>query len=185
MRIIFLAEVTKIKKYIIHFSGLKEGKHDYQFEIDRQLFLEFGENEITDAKVVVDVVLIKKTNHLAFSFEINGVLTTICDRCLGPIEIEVSDSQKLYVNFGEINSDISDVYDTMILARSEDKIDLAKHFYDYIALNLPIKRIHPDDEHGISTCDEKMLMKLDEYKFHDTKKDGTDPRWDKLKNLLN
>jgi len=122
--------VTKLKQYIIYFTGLKEGRHDYHFEIDKSLFLEFGEDEITDAEVVIDVVLIKKSNHLAFSFEINGMVTAFCDRCLGSLNLEINDSQNLYVNFGETTSDVTDVDDTMILARSEDKIDLAKHFYD-------------------------------------------------------
>jgi uncharacterized metal-binding protein YceD (DUF177 family) len=177
--------MTKLKQYIIYFTGLKEGSHDFRFEIDKSLFLEFGEDEITDAQVVIDAVLIKKSNHLAFTFEIEGNVSTTCDRCLGSLNLEISDSQNLYVNFGEVTSDVTDVDDTMILARSEDKIDLAKHFYDYLVLNLPLKKIHPDDENGNSTCDEEMLKKLDEYQSQETNDEETDPRWDKLKNLLN
>jgi uncharacterized protein len=177
--------VTKLKQYIIFFLGLKEGKHDFNFEIDKQLFLEFGENDITEAKIAIDVVMEKNTNHLVFNFEIKGEVTTSCDRCLGALDLEIQDSQILYVNFGEITSDITDIDDTMILARSEDKINLAKHFYDYIMLSLPIKKIHPDDENGNSTCDLEMLKKLNEYEIQETNKKETDPRWDKLKNLLN
>jgi uncharacterized protein len=185
LQTIFLAEVTKLKQYIIYFSGLKEGNHDYHFDIDKSLFLEYGVDEITDAKVAIDVVLIKKSNHLAFSFEINGIVATFCDRCLSSLNLEIHDSQNLYVNFGEITSDVTDVDDTMILARAEDKIDLAKHFYDYLVLNLPIKKIHPDDEDGNSTCDQEMLKKLEEYQSREADDEETDPRWDKLKNLLN
>jgi uncharacterized metal-binding protein YceD (DUF177 family) len=177
--------VIKQKQYIVYFSGLKEGKHDFSFKIDEQLFVEYGEMEISKADVKIDVVLDKKASHLVFSFQINGKLKSICDRCLGPLDLEISDSQNLYVNFGEETSDITDIDDTMILARSEDKIDLAKHFYDYIVLNLPIKKIHPDDENGESTCDEEMLQKLDEFKDQNDLNNETDPRWDQLKNLLN
>jgi uncharacterized protein len=180
-----LAQLSRLNQYIIHFSGLKEGKHDFKFEIDKSLLIEFGEDEITNADIIVDVVLIKKSNHLAFAFDINGMVTTVCDRCLGLLHLEIHDSQELYVNFGESTSDVTDVDDTMTLAKSEEKIDLAKHFYDYIVLNLPIRRIHPDDEDGNSTCDEEMLKKLEEYEGDDTNDEGTDPRWDKLKNLLN
>jgi len=177
--------VSRLKQYIIYFTGLKEGKHSFSFEIDKSLFVEFGEDEVSVAKIVINADLIKKSNHLAFGFEIEGTITTTCDRCLGVLTLEISDSQELYINFGETSTDITDVDDTMILARSEDKIDLAKHFYDYLVLNMPIKKIHPEDEDGNSSCDEEMLKKLDKYKISESNKEQTDPRWDKLKNLLN
>ena len=124
-------------------------------------------------------------SHLSFQFEINGTVKTTCDRCLELLELEIHDSPELYINFREITSDITDIDDTMILARSEDKIDLSKHFYDYIVINLPIQKVHPLDKNGKSTCNPDMIKKLETYLSQDTKNQDTDPRWDKLKNLFN
>jgi uncharacterized metal-binding protein YceD (DUF177 family) len=177
--------MNKMNQYTIQFSGLKDGKHDFTFEIGKELFAFYENSDIIDAKIVIKAMFEKKVSLLSFQFEIKGTIKTTCDRCLEVLELEIQDSPDLYINFGETTSDITDIDDTMILARSEDKIDLSKHFYDYIVINLPIQKIHPQDKNGKSTCNPDMLKKLETYLSQDTKKNETDPRWDKLKNLFN
>jgi uncharacterized protein len=172
-------------EYSICFVGLKDGKHDFSFQIDHQLFERFGNTEIEHADIEIDVVLTKKPNHLKFDFEISGTITTQCDRCLDSLQIEIDDCQELYVSFGETTSDLTDIDDTMILARSEDKIDLAKHIYDYIILNIPLKAIHPEDDSGKSLCNTEMLNTIEKHITSQQGKNNTDPRWDKLKDLIN
>ncbi len=176
---------TNLHQYYINFAGLADGKHDFRFEVDKMLFTIYGDNDLIDANLTIDVELDKKPNHLAFSFHLSGNVTVPCDRCLGDMIIEINDSPVLYVNFGEHSSDITDIDDTMILARSEGKIDLSKHFYDYIILNIPIKKNHPDDKNGNSSCNPEMLKNLEKYSTKETKNENTDPRWDKLKSLFN
>jgi uncharacterized protein len=176
---------SKLNQYYIYFSGLKDGKHNFEFKVDQSLFSLYGDQDIIDAKVSIDVELEKKTNHLSFGFNIVGNVIVACDRCLGEMEIEINYSPVLYVNFGETGSDITDIDDTMVLSRAEGKIDLSKHFYDYIILNIPIQKTHPDDENGNSTCNPEMLKNLEKYSVKEAEKDKTDPRWDRLKNLYN
>ena len=47
------------------------------------------------------------------------------------MELEIDYSPSLYVNFGEETSDLTDIDDTMVLNKSEDKIELAKHLYEW------------------------------------------------------
>lgn len=63
------------------------------------------------------------------------------------------------------------------------ELDLQQQIYEFIMLALPIRRVHPVDKNGNSTCDPVMLKKLDEL-IVDEEKD-TDPRWDELKKLMN
>ncbi len=177
--------MSKLNQYTVHFAGLKEGKYDFKFEIGKELFAYYQNSDITDAAILVEAIFEKKTSHLSFQFNIEGTIQTTCDRCLETIKLEINDSPELYINFGEETSDLTDIDDTMTLARSEDKIDLKKHFYDYIILNLPIKKIHPDDEHGNSTCNPEMIKKLEQYLSHSENDSEIDPRWEKLKNLYN
>jgi len=177
--------VNKLKQYSIPFLGLKEGKHEFEFEIGKELFEAYENKEITDADIIIKIDFEKNKNYLSLEFDIQGIIESTCDRCLDPIEIEIEDYPKLYVNFGDETSDITDIDDTMILARSENSLELAKHFYDYICLNLPIQKYHPDNEDGSSGCDPEMLEKLEKYLAGDEETDSTDPRWDKLKNLYN
>jgi uncharacterized protein len=177
--------VDRLRKYTIHFSGLKQGKHSFEFKIDKGFFEDFENSEILDAEIGIDVDFEKHSNYLSLNFNISGIVVSSCDRCLDPIDVEIDYSPVLYVNFGDETSDITDVDDTMILARTEDTLDLAKHFYDYISLNIPIQKYHPDNENGESTCNPKMIEKLKNYSIHNEKVNEIDPRWDKLKNLYN
>ena len=45
--------------------------------------------------------------------------------------------------------------------------------------------MHPDDEFGNITCNPEMLEKLEEHMIEqDSNEEISDPRWDKLKDLL-
>ncbi len=48
-------------------------------------------------------------------------------------------------------------------------------------LALPLKRIHPDDDHGRSTCDPEMIRKLEDHLV--AGEEESDARWDELKKL--
>ena len=63
------------------------------------------------------------------------------------------------------------------------ELDLQQHLYEFIHLALPIKRVHPGDKNGKSTCDPVMLKKLEELIVEEEKEER--PRWDELKKLMN
>jgi len=177
--------LNKLRQYSIQFLGLKDGKHNFEFEVGKKLFEAYGNSEILDADIVIKVHFEKSTSYLSLLFDIQGIVQTTCDRCLDPIDIEIDYSPELYVNFGDETSDLTDIDDTMILARSEDSLELAKHFYDYIILNMPIQKYHPDNEDGSTTCNPEMIKKLEDYMAGDDNNGTIDPRWEKLKNLYN
>jgi uncharacterized metal-binding protein YceD (DUF177 family) len=88
---------------------------------------------------------------------------------------------RLLVKFGKKIED-SDP-DIISLTADENELDLQHHLYEYIHLALPIKRVHPDDQNGNSTCDPVMLEKLKEHIVEE--ESDNDPRWDELKKLMN
>lgn len=178
--------MKKEDKYNISFSGLSEGKHHFQFKILKDVLNSFELTDINDVDIVANIEMIKSSGYLSFDFNFKGKINLQCDRCLDYFDYDLDFSNKLYINFGEETSDLSDVDEQMVLSRKEDKIDLAKHFYDYINLQVPLKKIHPDDENGNSTCNHEMIDKLEKYLSGDEQEEvKTDPRWDKLKNLYN
>ena len=73
--------------------------------------------------------------------------------------------------------------DIISLTADEHELDLQQLLFEYIHLALPIKRVHPDDSEGNSTCDPVMLKKLNELLVE--KDDENDPRWDELRKLIN
>jgi len=165
--------------YSIPLAGLKEGRYTYDFEVGDDFFEGFAETEIHRGKMRADVILDRRSTHLELEIAIKGSATVICDRCLEPFDIPISCVNRLFVKQGR-EWDESDP-DMITMALDEHEIDLSQYFYEYIHLALPIKRTHPDDEKGNSTCNPEMIKKMKEYLVKD--EEQSDPRWDKLKKL--
>ncbi|OQX99369.1 MAG: hypothetical protein B6I20_10005 [Bacteroidetes bacterium 4572_117] len=172
-------------KYSIYFWGLADGQHHFSFQVSKGFLANFDKTEINDLEIKIDAIMEKTPRHLGFTFHIQGIVNLQCDRCLDFFDFELNFENNLHVSFGEETSDITNIDDRMILSRKEDKIDLAKHFYDYINLQIPLQKIHPDDEKGYSTCNTEMLENIEKHMGHENPLKEVDPRWDKLKNLYN
>ena len=166
--------------YIIPIGGLKEGRYNYDFEIDSRFFGDFEGSELTDGDLVARVELDKRSSLVELNVLISGKVNISCDRCLGVFEHPVECRNRLLVKFGKFH-DESDP-DIITIPLDEHEIDLKQYFYEYIMLAMPIQRVHPNDKQGRSTCDPEMIRKLGEHLIND--EPATDPRWDELKKLI-
>jgi uncharacterized metal-binding protein YceD (DUF177 family) len=162
-------------------SGLKEGRHSYDFEINKEFFDQFEESEIKEGSLTAVVVADKLNTHIDLSVSIEGSVNVPCDRCLKLFRQPVSCMNRLLINFGR-EADYSDP-DIVTIPADEQELDLRQYFYEYILLAMPIQRVHPVDRNGKSACDPEMLRKLKEHIADDESK--IDPRWDELKKLKN
>ncbi len=167
--------------YTIPLSGLKEGRHNIDFEIDNKFFEKFEESEVKEGSLVANIALDKMSAHADLAIRISGTVRVCCDRCLEMFSHPVFCENRLLVKFGQ-NQDETDP-DILYLPFGESELDMQQHLYEFIMLALPIKRVHPNDEEGNSTCDPIMLKKLDELIVDEESE--TDPRWDELKKLMN
>ncbi len=167
--------------YTIGLSGLKEGRHSIDFEIDNKFFENFEESEIREGNLFANVELEKRSSHTDLLIRISGKVKVCCDRCLEMFFYPVESESRLLVKFGKKIEDCDP--DIISLTTDENELDLQQYFYEYIHLALPIKRVHPDDQDGNSTCDPAMLKKLKELIVED--ENEIDPRWDELKKLMN
>ncbi|MBK9388825.1 MAG: DUF177 domain-containing protein [Bacteroidetes bacterium] len=167
--------------YVIPLSGLKEGHHTFDFEIGEEFFEEFEESEIKEGRLTAIVEMEKRSSHLDLVVRISGTVMISCDRCLEMFSRPLESENRLLVKLGKSISE--DDPDIVSLPSDEHELDLMQHFYEYIYLALPIKRVHPDDNKGKSTCNPEMLKKLKELLVEDEK--HIDPRWDDLKKLMN
>jgi len=165
--------------YSIPLAGLKEARYTYEFTIGDDFFSAYERSEITRGEMRAVVVLQKCSTHLELDIVINGRAEVVCDRCLEPFYMTISFANRLFVRQGREWEEADPDMITMPL--DEHEIDLSQFFYEYIHLALPIKRIHPDDEKGNSTCNPEMIRKLNDHLI--TGDGETDPRWDDLKKL--
>lgn len=177
----FFEKVGKIlSNYIIHFKGLKLGKHLFEFDVNDRFFEFFPEGEISNGVLNVGVELIKHSTMLELDFNINGNVDVLCDRCLEPMTIPLSYNGRLVVKFGE-TLDLSND-ELWVINENEYELNLAQYIYESICLSLPIQRYHGIDGTSAEGCDPAMLSRINKVEKTVAAKD---PRWDKLNDLMN
>ncbi|AFU68996.1 metal and nucleic acid binding protein [Psychroflexus torquis ATCC 700755] len=174
--------MRKFKAYAIPFVGLKVEQHRFDYKIDNSFFELFDFNEFNNADVSVDLELTKKANMLELEFEFTGHVNVNCDLTLEPYNQQISNHLSLVVKFGDdYNNDNEEL---LILPHSDYEVEIQQYIYEGIILGLPAKRVHPGVEDG--SIKSEILEKLNELQpEQNTKEEDTDPRWDKLKELLN
>jgi len=176
-----------LKEYIIKFVGLKNGEHEYTFNVGRAFFESFGYEDYNDLDVVVHMTLEKKSTLMDIHFDIKGDVQVNCDVTNEPFDQDVSADFDLVVKFGDEFNDEEE--DLLILPHGAYEFSVAQYIYETIVLAIPQKRIHPGVEDG--TLQSDILDKLEELSLVDQDEhteqediEKTDPRWDALKKLL-
>lgn len=175
------------KEHIIHFAGLKEGMHEFEYVIDNHFFSLIEDSLYSDGNIKVNLSLKKAKQMLLLDFNISGTVKSFCDNCLEPVNVPVSSQEKVYVKFGEKYDESAE--DIIELPHGEHELDVSKIIYDIIVTSLPIRHLHIIDENGNSGCNPEMLKKLSEYSVEEPHtgnehENETDPRWNKLKKLI-
>ena len=168
--------------YTIPINDLKDGKHQYGFDVADEIFEAFPESEVKKCSIHVDTELIKRGTNIEVFFRLNGKVTVTCDRCLDEFEMPIENEGHLFFEQSDEPGEVSD--ELIMISRSESRLDLKQYIYEFISLAIPAQKYHPEDENGNSACDPEMLRRLNEIKTNGNG-GGTDPRWDKLKDLVN
>ena len=165
--------------YSIPLAGLKEARYTYDFKIGDDFFESFEGSEVKRGEFSAVVMLQKCSTHIELDIVLSGRAEVVCDRCLETFYLPLTATNKLFVKLGREWNEADPDLITMPL--DEHEIDLSQFFYEYIHLALPLKRIHPDDSEGRSTCNPEMIRKLNDHFKSGIEK--SDPRWDDLKKL--
>ncbi|RZJ66859.1 MAG: DUF177 domain-containing protein [Flavobacterium sp.] len=178
--------MKQLNEFLISFAGLKLGKHQFEYQIDKKFFDQFGYDEFESCDITVNVVFEKKSTMLELHFKHKGTVHVPCDTTGEMFDLAIKGKMKLIVQFGDsFNNDNEEL---LILPHGEHQIDISQYVYEMIALSVPIKRVHPGIKDG--TLKSEALDRLNELKVahkevkEDKKEENTDPRWDKLKSLL-
>lgn len=166
--------------YNIAFKGLSQGKHIFDYKIDDQFFTEFGGGVVDEGNVNVRVTLEKQSSLMILWFDVEGTVHVQCDRCLEMYDQPIKGLERIFVKFGE--KEYTEGDDVIWVSVNDYQLNVAQLIYEFISLAIPIKRVHPDDENGRTTCNPAMIEKLDKYIV----REGETPNsaWNDLKKLL-
>ena len=166
--------------FTIPLKGLKEGRHNFNFDIDNEFFEKFEESEIKDGTLSAAVEMDKRASHFDLIVKILGTVMISCDRCLEMFLYPINCENRLIVKMEENISNDDDA-DIIYFSADEYELDLKQHLYEFIHLALPIRRVHQPD----TGCNPEMIKRLNELFIYEEKQNNTDPRWDELKKLTN
>lgn len=178
--------MKELTQYRISFSGLKLGRHQFTYDIDKAFFTYFDYEEFSEVNLKLNVELIKKTTFLELNMHIEGTVGVVCyvtnEAFMQPIE----DTYKFVIRFGDAYDDEQE--DILIIPFGSHEVDIKQEIYETILLSLPARLVHPGVEDG--SLDSDILDKLEELRVEDPteeeedSEDETDPRWAELKKLL-
>ena len=66
-------------EFLIPFVGLKLGKHQFEFQINKEFFEDYGYDEFESCDIKVNLVLEKKSTMLELHFKHKGTVHVPCD----------------------------------------------------------------------------------------------------------
>ena len=170
------------KEFVIPFSGLKQGKHEFEYTIDNTFFESFEYDEFNGADIKLNVTLNKMSTMMELEMKARGTVNVNCDLTSEAYDQKIKADLELVVKFGdEYNNDNDEI---LIIPHSEYQINIAQYVYEMLVLSVPLKKVHPGVLDG--TLQSEVLDKLEELQPKETKenKEDIDPRWDALKKLL-
>ena len=176
--------MNDLKEYLIPFSGLKIGKHQFDYQIDNTFFKSFDYDEFNAASVKVDIVLEKKSTMLELDFKHKGTVNVPCDVSGEEFDLPIKGKLKLLVKFGDAFNDENE--ELLILPHGEYQVDVSQYIYELIILSVPLRRVHPGVKDGsLSDVIEKLeSLSPKENKKEEQQNNDIDPRWENLKKLL-
>ena len=173
-----------LKQFSIPFTGLKLGKHQFDFEIDKSFFDAFEYSLVKDGLLKVDVELDKQETMLILHFHILGTIQLNCDKCLAEFGQKIEINERQIVKFAEDELE-SDDLEIIVLNRKESELDVSEMIYEFINVAIPYINNCYQAGQG-QTCDPEMiatLEKLSSGAITDEEEKSDDPRWAALKKL--
>jgi len=173
--------VNFLNQFSIQFAGLALGCYNYNFKVDDSFFDKFAESQVKQGLIDVDIEFEKKSKMLILNFEIKGTVKLMCDRCLDDFDINIQSNERIIVKFGK--NEIEETDDIITISEKEHEINVSHYIYEFIHLALPVKRVHSEDNNGISLCNADIIAKLKEHEV--IKHVDIDPRWAILNKIKN
>lgn len=165
-----------LRAYQIDIYGLSTGVHDYQFEVTKDLFHLFEQEIVTSGSGVCHVSLDKSATMLTLEFNIQAKVELICDLSVRPFDHEIQSRRELRMKFGDTEDELSD--EIVIIPWDSKWINVAEYIYQFVLLEIPMKKIHPD----LRTQERPdVLYRTQEEEIEE--EETIDPRWEALKKL--
>jgi len=166
----------------VEIAGLKPGPHNFNFEIGDPFFALFQGSFITHGTLTCNVQLDYAPSLIRCLVEVEGEVELVCDRSLDTFFEKLWFSEPIIFKFGDEPLELSDEIE--IIGWKETHLDFSQLVYDFIALTVPIKKLHPKFRAELDEHEGDILLystAIDE--IEEEKPEVIDPRWEQLLKL--
>jgi len=170
--------LKSLRDYSIPFTGLKLGKHQFEYVITDAFFNEFEYSLVKKADLKCQVELEKQETMMILNFHINGTIDANCDRCLAAYPQPVDIREQQVAKFSE--EPLDDDEEIIVLTKNDHEIDISGLVYEYINVALPLITVC-SDEGNTPYCDKETLESINKLSANIEQDEQPDPRWDALK----
>ncbi len=174
-------------KYVIPFKSLADGKHNFEWQVGKELFDAVENALVPDGNLVAKVEMNKSEQMLKLHFDIHGTVRATCDVCLDEFDYPIEDCEgDIVVKFGKDYEEISE--ELYVIPESDTDISVAQWIYEFVCVTLPLRFEHSQAV-GNQQCNPEMLERLSHYLVEEktdseeTDTNDIDPRWEALKGL--
>ena len=171
--------------YTVNIVGLANRVHHFDFEVENDFFEKFGSEILTEGTLKADVALDKRETFIDATFVIDGFVTLICDRSLETFQYPIHTKRKIVFKYGDADEELSD--EIVMIHRDSDSLKLGQYIFEFIALEVPMKKLHPrfQEEEKEDDGSEGKIIYTSKPSQDEGRIDGDDidPRWEILKNL--
>lgn len=173
--------MKELNKFCIAIHKLSNATHQYAFEFDAALFSQIDYSIVDKGKGNVYVELRKNESLINMSIRIEGDVELVCDRSLDTFDFPVKTEKNMIFKYGEEEAEPDD--NMVIITGNTQQIDLTQYIYEFVGLEIPMKKLHPRFEND-NPEDEIVYSDADNADMIDGE-DRIDPRWQQLKNIQN
>ena len=166
-----------MERYRVNILGLSLSIHHFEYDLGSEFLKKYDAGLVSEGSFKAQVDLDKRETFLEANFSIKGSVKLVCDRSLDEFDYPIDVSPKIIFKYGDEDKEISE--DVVMIHHGTDSLELGKFIYEFIALAIPMKKLHPrfEDE----TEDEGGIIYTSET--DEEKKEEIDPRWEMLKKL--
>ena len=118
----------------------------------------------------------KSVNVSTMIFDIEGKISTTCDRCTAEINLPIVDQHSILLKLGEEKDSTDEV---MYIHPETSELNLSQIIYEFIVLSVPIMKVYDCEYDEPLPCNASILDKLDASK----EENKGSSIWDDLKGL--
>lgn len=172
--------MEKLKDFDIQVYKLGIKQHEYEFKVNSAFFSEFEGELVESGEVKVKALLDKRENLMELNLDFSGYVDLISDRSLEPFQYPIEINKKLLYKYGEEEQELEE--DVMVITKNTQVINVGHFIYETIALQIPLKKLHPDEIEEDEEHNDYVYIDDAEEEVEE-EEENIDPRWAALKNL--